>query len=82
MTLIVFPCSIVYRLYFPKGRVSPIMWKGLTLLLRLIETPASPSWASATVTGTLATLSSADSMIRRTIPDSEYLPPGLYCSAY
>ena len=38
-----------------KGRVSPITRKGLTL-----ETPASPTWASTTVTGTLHTLSSVD----------------------
>ena len=46
------------------------------------EAQASHTWASATVTGTLSTLSSVDLAIGRTLPDSANLTPGLYCSAY
>ena len=45
------------------------------------ETSASPTWASAAVTGTFHALPSVDLTICRTIPDSANLPPELYSSA-
>ena len=45
------------------------------------ETPASPTRASTTVTGTLHTHFSVDPTISQILPDSANLPPGLYCSA-
>ena len=44
------------------------------------ETSASPTWASAAVTGTFHTFRTVYLRLRRTLPDSPDLPPGLYSS--
>ena len=63
-----------------KGRAPPITRKGLSLLPGRPETSASPTWASAAVTGTFHTLLTVYLRLRRTLPDSADLPPGLYSS--
>ena len=42
------------------------------------ETSASPTWASAAVTGAFHTLLTVLLRLRRTLPNSADLPPGLY----
>ena len=44
------------------------------------ESSESPTWASAAVTGTFHTLPTVFLRLRRTLPDSVDLPPGLYVS--
>ena len=44
------------------------------------ETSASPTWASAAVTGTFHNRHTVFMNLRRTFPDSADFPPGLYAS--
>ena len=78
--LLVFPLLYLNTrpLYYPARVGIPNYTEGvITPSPGRPETAASPTWASAAVTGTFHTLPTVSLRLRRTLPDSADLPAGL-----